>query len=659
MPNYSILIKDKFFNPAPFAGNIPSIADSAANPRVIGTRLWEEFWSEMFSYCIHGYKTGGLFLPPRYFHYLNFYLIDGVGTGTIHPFFTDIHYELAMMDHDVYNDPYCAGDTDPKARRKGLSFWNVHRLVWGHRFKQNYRSAVASGLEIYVNGFHDKMTRTFNNTVPEMRMNVQINSEKEFITAYDEKTEYGWQPVQNGYTLFQTLRHNSAALEGEYYDDVVIDEVGETSEADETIQSVSHALRDGSSYVGKLHLPGTGGNMQAAGQIFANICANAESMGLRKMFIPRYRFHKPFIRTADGNYKTPNLDRLYPKLHPSQLLGCEDVEAAEEAIQKEMLRLSKNPNKQKLKEFQQDMPFTEQDVFTSAGKNDFDTTLIYEQNYNIDSEAYPRWKEYILDWAKDEDGHIKEPCAVTCRPVKLEDKEWQKVKILDGEMPSVRYKDLDITGCDGYDIDQSSTSKSLGGIIVCRAYDELQCDVEMKGFVPVLIYYQRPPLKEQFWDMCAKISVFYNTVGNTMIGADSDMLVGYMKDQGFRRYLSPRPRSLESKDSKQTHEFCIRYNGSNKPKMISFLQSWVAFNIQFSFFKDLNNDIAAYNTESMGNDWDLADALGNALARKIDRKKRPTENTEIQADRYSFDNKNDRPDEDMSITDPFGKRNWL
>ena len=66
-------VKGKVFDPAPLVTNgIPDYADGAKNPKVIGTAVWEEFWSEQLHRCMNGYNTGGVWIPGRYYYFANF-----------------------------------------------------------------------------------------------------------------------------------------------------------------------------------------------------------------------------------------------------------------------------------------------------------------------------------------------------------------------------------------------------------------------------------------------------------------------------------------------------------------------------------------------------------------------------------------------------------
>ena len=75
MSDYTPIIKEVGFcpNPIPTYG-IPDFADSLSFPNVEGTEEHKTWWEQQFDYCINGYNTGGLFIPGRYYYYLNLIL---------------------------------------------------------------------------------------------------------------------------------------------------------------------------------------------------------------------------------------------------------------------------------------------------------------------------------------------------------------------------------------------------------------------------------------------------------------------------------------------------------------------------------------------------------------------------------------------------------
>ena len=269
----------------------------------------------------------------------------------------------------------------------------------------------------------------------------------------------------------------------------------------------------------------------------------------------------------------------------------------------------------------------------------FNVEKIFRQNFEIESRQ-PKFLEYILDWVKNKNGDIISP-FVKCRPARPEDRDWEKVRIY--QMPKTQYRNLDVCGIDGYNFDKTIQGKSLGGILVLRRnYLLHDKDTLEPGRVPILAYRERPPRKEFFWEIGLKIAFLYNLQKNVMIGTDSDSMINYFKNNGGKKFLSPRPRSFDSMNTTLTNEYGFAVNPGTKPKLISLGQSWIEDNIQYSWFKDLNIELAAYDDTKIDSDWDLADALFNALARDIDMKRTPEINddkidTQYDSMKYEYD----------------------
>lgn len=631
MNDYTPIIKSKGFDPSPIAGNIPFFADSYSNPKCKGTALYREFWEEQIDRCKNGYTTGGLFIPPKMYYFLNFTIIDGVGSGKIYPDFLDLQYELYRLEHEIRNDPSVLGMTIPKARRKGLSFFGNSLLNHGMRFTDSYRAGVAGGHETYVDGFRQKLYRVYNNTVPEFKMNHLKRNDNVFTLGYEESTDRGDETTEIATMLFRTMGDKATKFEGEYFHDVIAEEAGEFDLAENLIISVGPALKNGEEFIGKFWLYGTGGKMSKGGKTFQAIYHNNESYSLKNVFVPGKRYYPPYVRIKKGSVKTPNLDKLYPNLAPEQLLGCEDIVAAEKSLKETEVKLAKNPDRTKLREHLQNYPKTVEDVFTSSGSNNFNPEILFSNMFRINSLSTPNYGLYKLEWVKDADGQMVIPLKVTARAAKLTDKEWELVLIHKHPLP--HFKDLDIIGIDGYNEDKTTSTKSQGAIIGLRRNDKIISEHEVDGILPICVYYARPPRKEKFWEISLQLSVYYNALHNTMISAESDAIIKYYQDQGAKKFLARRPRAFDSLKTEQLHEFGVKMNSYSKPRMLGAIQTWVEDWGHINEFPKLSQDLIAYDDENIGTDWDLADALGICLTRIIDMgRKIPQQTSDVQED---------------------------
>lgn len=640
---YSPIIKTGGFNPSPVAGKIPIWADSQINPKVAETQRFADFWDEQFDRCINGYDTAGIHIPGRYYFYLNFQVLSGL-RGPMYPMYVDLDLEYWKVFEQVKKEQK-KGVISVKARRKGLSENAQTILNHGIRFIEGYRGAICAGLDAYQVGLRQKFNAAQSKMRPELRLNVLKDNDKMFNIGYERKDPIGGY-VEDGYggrLTFETLFDDPKKLEGEYFHDVIYEESGQFKLLDEAFESIDPALQFGMLSLGTHIIYGTGGNILSTSKAFKNMWDNADAYGLVKFWVSGARKYYPFWGnefdssfvdqdTGERIDAMPNLKQY----KPYELLGCEDVKAAEEYILKKRVEYSKLPNKKKLKDLNQNYPLTVEEAFTSGGSNNFNDEKIYSRLFEIEG-SQALYHGYILDFVKevgdDSVQRIKMPLEVSARPAKKNDPDGEIVWIY--QMPRKDMVDLDIGGIDGYNQDQTQTAKSLGAMVVVRQGDKvnLVSDGIHHAKYPVCLYYKRPARKEIFYDTCLKISVFYNLLKNTMCNAEQDFVLDYYIKNGGKQFLSPRPRAFDSPKSQQLHKFGAKMTGYSKPLILGVVQSYVEDYVDFCVFVELLRDMLAYDEEYVGTDWDSVDALAYAIMRIEDMKTRPR-----KSDTEEYDN---------------------
>jgi hypothetical protein len=303
-------------------------------------------------------------------------------------------------------------------------------------------------------------------------------------------------------------------------------------------------------------------------------------------------------------------------------LGVEDIAEAEHVIIEERKKLVKGRNKKKYYDYLQNYPLNDKEAFLTFSSNNFDSTILSNQGYEIDSLPSVPYIRYLLEWETNADGSMKVPFKVKATPAELEESDDNVVFVRTGYSPMGNYKSLYCAGIDSYDQDLSQTSKSLGAMVVLIR-DHLISGKDTMA--PVALIRNRPKHKEIFYDNCMKLSVWYNLLGDTLIDVGKGAIIQYYKDKGCSRYLAKRPVSFENDNSQQTHEFGVALTGLSKPRMISALQTHVAFHGQKIWFKTILDDLLNYDVLQKDSDWDAADALGIALMRHIDINKKPVD----------------------------------
>jgi hypothetical protein len=624
-------IKKHGFCPNPVAGNIPIYADSITNPKCIGTLAYEEFWNEQINRCINGYDTAGVHISGRYYFFLNFKILPGL-KGPQYPFFVDMQKEYFDLIEWVKKNRK-PGIVGLKARRKGLSEIEETILAHGIRFIEDYRAAVTAGMETYVTGIKNKFEYTQKTIIQDLRLSVLENNDKTYKIGYAVRNPIGGfvEEGYGGFLSFETMFDNPTKLEGEYFHDVLCEESGRYKYLGKVITSIQPALEFGSQMLGTFYIYGTGGNILSTSKDFKEIWDHAEAMGFVKFWVPGSRMYYPFFGNnkeeffidPDNGSKVDSMPNLR-KFSKEQRIGMEDTKAAEEYIIRKRVEYAKLPNKKKLKEHNQAYPLTIEEAFTSGGSNNFNDEKIYNQLFDIEGDPNA-FTPVVLEWVTDSTGQRLEgeEMVVKHRPATANDPDWKIVWVY--QFPKKEMLDLDIGGIDGYNQDQTQTSSSQGAMTVVRQGNKVNMvgDGIHKAIYPVCLYYKRPPRKEEFYDVCLKISVWYRLIRNTMANAEQDFVIDYFMKNGGARYLSPRPKAFDSPKSQQVHKLGAKMTGYSKEIILGIVQTYVENYIELNRFPAMLRDLLAYDEEYIGTDWDSVDALAYALMRIEDMKTRP------------------------------------
>lgn len=634
---YVPIVKGIGFNPSPVAGNIPIWADGKTNPKVIGTSRYDDFWLEQIDRCRNGYTTGGIFIPGRYYFYLNFTIIKGL-KGPQYPFYVDLDLEFFLLV-DYVKEKKKTGIVSIKARRKGLSEKVQGGILnYGVRFIEGYRGGVASGKETYTQGLKTKLESSHFRYGDEMMLNTITNNDREMQFGFQVKDEVAGFKEEGYLALlwFRTMFDDPTKMEGEYFHDVVMEESGQFKFCYETYESIKPALEFGAEMGGTFYIYGTGGNILSSSKAFKDFWDNADSYGLERLWVPGSRIYYPFIGMKNedrmltheitGEEVDPlkNL-RQYTK---EQRLGMEDQQGAHDYIMEKRKNYIEMKQKIKLVKLNQSYPLTVDEAFTSGGQNNFNSELLYATLFEL--QAMPNQpKEMVLDFVMEKGPggmtQMVNPLRVEARPATEDDPEWMKVHILQDPKPHIR--NLDVAGIDSYNMDQSTTSKSLGAMVVNRRGHKFFGHDEsiINAFYPVCLYYHRPPRKEQFFEISLKIAVYYNLVQNTMISAEYDLIIDWWKRHHGLRYVSPRPRTFDAPKTQYNYNLGAKMTTANKPRMLALVQTYIDDWCEYIKYIDILKDALAYDEENIGSDWDSIDALGLSLMRDHDMRMLPSQ----------------------------------
>jgi hypothetical protein len=545
--------------------------------------------------------------------------------GVINPDFCDLHLQLAYIIEwcKAHGKNLIIG----KKRRAGISEFTQKAVIdYGFRFIPAYKAGVAAGQKKYAEDFMKKWQTSDALLANEFKMNILLNNPDEVVSGY--KAYEDGKEVKKGIgteIIVRTMHNNPNMFKGLYLNDAVAEEAGEFDNLCEFISATNDCLMDGDTQVGTFYIYGTGGNVNKGSKDFKKVWENPDDYNAVKFLIAGDRFKKPYYGGATRYGKdVTNIPHLLKEYKPYQLIGVEDRKAAMENIMEERARLKKGDLKKYLEHLQNN-PIDEAEIFRKTFSNHFDVQRLNDQQDEI-SRNRDKYSKYKLEWVLNSEGQRANPLQVKAVSARDIDLESECVLILDEYHPDKKYKNLYVAGIDPYDQDVD-ISKSLGAMCVITRNNPYGIPFKM----PVAVIRTRPKRKEMFFDMCLKLSVYYNLVGNVLGDkAGSSGMINWFKDHNCQKYLALRPTKFESTNSQQSHEYWLSINSYSKPLMVGLMQTAVYDYAQNIWFKELISELQNYDEVEIGSDNDLADAYGIALVQDVSVNVAPRDDSFVQ-----------------------------
>lgn len=614
---------------------IPKEADSRNYPRVIGTVAWEQFWSEELYKIRNGVQTGGLWVPGRYYYYMNYTVMNTIERGAINPDNTDLHLELA------YYIDYCKKNGNnlmiPKGRRRGISEASHPMIIdYGYRFsEEKWQGGVAAGHSVPINDFITKWRFAETQLPPEFyigKLSKGSGAGKEIIAGWTQKNELNsWEDKGTFNTIYlRTMGSDPNMFKGLFLNDVVVEEVGEFEDFLEFWDATKDCLMSNQKQIGSGFVYGTGGRIDKGSRDFKKAWErDAEHDWCKANNFMRFVADgRRFYYYGNASLEQQNLpkdSKLRLQYKDYQRVGVEDIELAEQDILKRRKEFLDVGDIAGYNRFVQNNPINELEIFRKTSVNNFNTALINEQLERINSMSHPPTSKYDLEYVKDEKtGLYKQPVEVKRVPISKDKDPNAYFEIYDGPegFPQKNYDNRFCAGIDSYNVDQTKNSKSLGAM----------CVIDRKTKMVVAIIRCRPREKEIFYEMCLKLSIYYKMHHNVLGDIASDNIMKHFETAGCYNYLAERPKKFEALSSEQMHPKWFRLTTYSKPLMVGLMQFHLNRNHDKIFFPRLLNEIADYDEIAKESDNDLADAYGIALVQDVSSEIAPRDNSEQQVD---------------------------
>ena len=545
---------------------------------------YQEYWEQELDRCINGFKPKGMKkISGKYYFYLNYYKILG-NDGTKGSRKTLISPWYRQMDHEYFDlfqtcKEEGKGMIVIKARDKGFSYMNSGMIAHEYTFFPFNDVGIAAGLQATADAFFDKTKKGLNGLHSNFKHSILKDTDGILRSGYKQKNKDGkWEVGGYQSTVICRTMDNPEVFKGERVSLMVFEEAGEFKHLKNAYMSSKACFMDGNLQFGVPVVGGTGGDISKASKDFMDMYYESDAYNLIPMFIPASRAYYGYF---DIN------------------TGVEKVKQAESVLLEERETITNSGDRDAYNLHIQNYPLTVQEAFLNTKTARFSNSLLNAQRSRIlaSKDYRSQVQQGFLDWDFDNEENF----IVRWRP-----HPDGPYKIL--EHPAPEYKDLDIGGIDSYDQDQAGASDSLGSAIIYRRF----VNTEYASDYVIAEYTDRPEKKEDFWDGCLKLAMYYNAkmlVEYTKIG-----ILDYFKRMNALKYLKEKPESAHNPGTKTRNRYGVHMNKQVKSLMEDLMDDYIRENAEDIWFLDLIDELANYGTRNT----DRAIAFGLCLIHNVD-----------------------------------------
>ena len=563
---------------------------------------YQEYWEQELDRCINGFKPKGMNkISGKFYFYLNYYKILG-NDGTVGSRKTLISPWYRQMDHEYFDlFETCKKEEKGmiviKARDKGFSYMNSGMISHEYTFFPFNDVGIAAGLQATADAFFDKTKKGLNGLHSNFKHSFLKDTDGILRSGYKQKNKDGkWEVGGYQSTIICRTMDNPEVFKGERVSLMVFEEAGEFKHLKNAYMSSKACFMDGNKQFGVPIVGGTGGDISKASKDFMDMYYESDAYNLIPMFIPASRAYYGFFDIETG---------------------VEKKREAEESLLEDREVIVKSGDREAYNLHIQNYPLTIQEAFLNTKTARFDNSLLNAQRSRIlaSKDYRSQVQQGYLDWEFNED----EEFIVRWRP-----HPEGPFKIL--HHPEPQYKDLDIGGIDSYDQDQAGASDSLGSAIIYRRF----VNTDHASDYMVAEYTDRPAKKEDFWDGCLKLAVYYNAkmlVEYTKIG-----ILDYFKRMNALKYLKEKPESAHNPGTKTRNRYGVHMNKQVKSLMEDLMDDYIRENVEDIWFLDLIEELSSYGTRNT----DRAIAFGLCLIHNIDNYRIQAKEIEAEKEDIGF-----------------------
>lgn len=587
----------------------------------VGSREYKDFWEEEERRCREGYTLGGLWIPGRYYGYLNFSVMskvpdhiaikaynerrDGKGKISVRtaekildfPRFWEPQYEWHMFKHIAWHSGEFMGITSPggkhigclKARGGGFSYMEAWDGVYNYNFIPGSKSYYFAGIQDYLtkDGVLSKvqpMMDWINSHIHEWKQNRQVKDsmgDMHFRASYLDA--FG---VEQGdmAEIIGVIVNDPNKTRGKRGRKILFEEGGSFKDLKKALNISLGSIKDGSIYVGQQTVLGTGGeegpDIEGLEEVFDNPDVfdmlefpNALEEGELAestcgYFCPAYRVNNAAI-DADGNV---------------------DIHVAIAEEKKARARKKKSKDPKDYDDYIAEYPWTPQEALKRIANNPFKVSELNKQIRYVKNspviqslfrygymERNRKGKPEFVVQTKDEAKPIE------TYPHKRGDNLEGCVTMIErpftGQGHEVPYKLYQVV-VDTFAIEDTAekedtgTNESLYCIYVLKNYNAL--DPINEG-LPVCWFRGRRDNLDDIHAIAVMLAELYNTTIQGEIGGGGQSLVSYCRTEQKLHILEKEPEMMHNKEyqSKGRQGSYLMNMATDKKRLgITYVRDW-------------------------------------------------------------------------------------
>lgn len=538
---------------------------------------YQEFWKEQINRCLDGYKPPGYDkIPGRYYFYLNFLQVESAYGNTKrkvldYPYYRDIDHEYFCKVEEAREKG--KGLIVLKARRKGQTMANIGGIcVYEMTIQQRAKVGLGCFMEDQVADFKNRYDK-MHSTLPPFMLQPKIRDNADIIQYGEVTTVDGVSNRQGSQNdiYFKDFYNKTGAFRGHSLDFLLFEEAGENPLLKSSYLVSEECWKEGAVYFGTPIIFGTSNQINNGLSDLEEMYYNNEEYNLLKYFIPASKAYYPFIDLKKG---------------------VSDVEGATEDIMKKRAIKKSLEDKVAYYTFLQEMPLKEADCFMLGASSIFDLNKIHTQMDYIADNKHVRGmvQRGYLDWIKNPDGEVIREVEWTPDPHGPMYQLYPPLKNDAGEVNELR---CDVGGVDSYAKDESETSDSKGSVHIYRAV----ANMDIADELPVFEYCDRPPTKQDFYENCAKIAIYYNC--KLLIEDTDEDIFKFFVENGLTKYLKEAPVIYKTIYTKASNRYGYTIQGAGKKaKLVDTVHDYVKTRCNRIFYMELLKEMTIFGIKN-------------------------------------------------------------